>query len=277
MTDKQTLREFLLGGLEPKDADALEGRMFADDAMYQEMDEEREALVEAYLDESLTGKDAARFERQQSLSPELAAQVIGLRDLKKLLHRSREQRGSGAVERGSIWRPLPVAMTACLLALVLLSCLQWRENRRLHTEFAEKAKEPQAGTKSLPLQSVQGEGIVFLAAAVVRGPQGVPLVEIAHDTSLVQLQIELPKEETSARNWDVAVGRNGQETFRCTGVFARRAGPISYLPVYLPAESLPDGAYQVRIRSTDPGQREESRTFTVRHELSASTALHGSK
>jgi hypothetical protein len=276
MTYRQKRREFLLGGLAPKDADAMEERMFADDAFYEELDEEHEALAEEYVAKSLAGEEAARFERQRSLSPELANKVAELRDLKTLLERRREARSGGAAAR-SFLRPLPVVMAVCLFGLAISACVQWRESRRLRAELAQRVEEPQVGVKAVPAQAGPSEGVVFLAAGVVRGPEDVARVEIAPGASLVQLQIEVPAGDANTKSWLVEVSRDGREMFRSDAVFARHAGSISYLPVYIAAESFPDGSYSVRIRSTDLNKDEKSRMFTIGHALSPGSKLHGAK
>jgi len=268
MTDRRRLREFLLGGLASGDADALEERMFTDDALYQQLEEEHEALVEEYVADSLTGEDAARFERQRNLSPELALRVAELRSLKTLLERGREEHKTGAAAAGQFWRPLPVAMAVCIFGLVLLFCLQWRQNQRLQAELALKVEAPQSAVKAIPVQAGQTEGVVFLAAGVVRGPQDVARVEITRGTSLVQLQIEVTGPEAGAKSWMVEVSRDGQEIFRSDAIAARHVGSISYLPVYIAAESLPQGTYSVRIHPIDSSHSNERRTFTIRDAMS---------
>jgi len=262
MTERRRLREFLLGGLAPGDAEALEERMFEDDAVYHELDKEHEALVEEYVAGSLTDEDAARFERQRRLSPEIATEVTYLRDLKTLLKR---RKGSGVNVAGtrSIWRPLPVAISVCILGLLFLFGLQWRQNRRLGAELAQMAAEPHTAAKSIPVQAGRTDGVVFLATGVVRGPQDAVHVEIPPGASLVQLQIQVPGVEDDARIWEVEVNRDRQEIFRCSALSARRAGSIRYLPVYIAGEALTEGSYSVRIRATDPGQGDEIRMFTI--------------
>jgi hypothetical protein len=221
--------------------------------------------------DALTGEDSARFERQRSLSPEITTKVADLRDLKTLLERRREERGGDAAAARSLWRPLPVAIAVCMLGLLLSFCIQWRENRRLSAELAQKVEQPQAAAKPVPVQAGRTEGVVFLATGVVRGPQDVVRVELAPGTSLVQLQIQVPGTEDDARSWTVGLNRDGREIFHCKTLFARRAGSIRYLPVYLAGETLTEGSYSVRIQSTDPGQGDETRTFTIQHASSHST------
>ena len=150
MTDRQELRELLLGGLAPKDADDLEERIFADDALYEEIAAEHEILVEEYVAESLTDEDASRFERQRSLSPELAAKVAELRDLKTLLKRRNDGGPGGAVKTLAFGSPLLTAIAACLIGLVFLLCVQWRQNSHLHTELAQRIPGPQTYSEDDP-------------------------------------------------------------------------------------------------------------------------------
>jgi len=265
MTERRRLREFLLGGLAPGDAEALDERMFEDDAVYHELEEEHEALLDEYVAESLTDEDAARFERQRSLSPEMTAKVTDLRDLKTLLERRSERRGGGVAATRFAWRPMPMAISVCILGLLFLFWGQWRQNRRLSAELAQKVEEPQAAAKPTPVQTGGTEGVVFLATGVVRGPQDAVRVEIAPGTPLVQLQLQVPGIGDDTGSWAVEVDRGGREIVRCTALSARRAGSIRYLPVYIAGEALTEGSYSVRIRSTDPGQGDEIRTFTVEH------------
>jgi len=263
MTDKRRLREYLLGGLAPMDAEALEERMFSDDALHEEMVEEHEALVEEYVAKSLMGEDAARFEVQRNQSPELALKVAELQDLTTLLARGRE-RGSGrGMSTRFSSRTLPAVMAVGLLGVMLAFCIQWRENWRLRAELSRRVEEPRATSTATPEQAARAESFIFLAAGVMRGPQNVPRVEFAPGAAVVQLQIEVHEDAASPKSWAVEVSRDGQEIFRCASLFARRVGSTSYLPVYVPIEALPEGYYSVRVQSSDSRQGSESRTFMV--------------
>jgi hypothetical protein len=261
--DRRELREFLLGGLAQADAEALEERIFEDDAAYGQLEEERAELIEEYVAESLSAEDAARFERQRRQSPELAREVAELRDLKVLLERKRDRRKGGFVGAAFAWRSAAMTMAVCLCLLVLAVGVQWRANHRLAGELARERKEQAAVGKAIAVREVRRDAIFFLAAGVVRGPQDVARVEIAPGSTLLQFQIEVPASEGSDAAWSVEVSRNGQEILRCDSVPVRRAGSITYLPVYVAAESLQDGVYSVSIRSAGPAHSESSRTFRV--------------
>jgi len=273
MTDRRELREFLLGGLAPADAEALEERMFAEDALYQELEEERSILIEEYVAKSLTAQDAARFERQIRESPELAREIAGLRDLKVLLQRRSRSRTAGFAAATLAWRPLPAALAGCVLLLAVALCVQWRENRRLSTEVARVTHAPPVAPKTIAPPGIAKDAVLFLAAGVVRGPRDIARVQIAPGTGLLELQIEVPAAggasegatEAGSAAWSVAVSRNGQPILRSDSVVARSSGSIRYLPVYIPRESLPDGDYAVQIRSPRPAQNGFSRAFRVGH------------
>jgi hypothetical protein len=267
-TERQQLREFLLGGLSPEVAEDLEERMFAEAALYQALDEERAALIEEYVEERLPGEDSARFERQRTLSPELAREVEQLRDLRTLLKRRQESAVSSVRSSRFFLRPLPVVMAVCLSLLALAVCVQWKDNRRLRAELAQTAKAPQSVVKAAPVPAGQAQEVLFLAAAVLRGPQDVSNLEITPAASLLELQIEVPAAETTAGPWSVELDREGQEMLRCDTVLARSAGSIHYLPIYIAADSLPAGNYSLHISSRQQGST-DTRKFRLTYTASA--------
>jgi hypothetical protein len=152
--------------------------------------------------------------------------------------------------------------------LVLAVCVQWKDNRRLRAELAQTAKAPQSVVKALPVQAAGAQEVLFLAAAVLRGPQDVSNLEITPAASLLELQIEVPAAETTAGPWSVELDREGQEMLRYDTVPVRSAGSIHYLPVYIAAESLPEGPYSLHIRSPQQGST-DTRKFRLTYTASA--------
>ena len=269
MQEKRQLREFLLGGLSSADAQELEERMFAEDALYRELEEERSALIEDYATGELPGEDAERFKEQCDKSPDLMQQVEQLHLLKGLLAQREDKReaiaSSSRFSRSAKW--LTPALATVVGLLIIVAYVQWSHNRRLGLELAMKTQQ-KGGEIAITQSSVpvsQLEAVAFLSADVVRGSQDIPHVRIAPGTVLLQLQIELRGTAVTTEPWTVQLLRNGQEIWKSTAIHSRRAGTTTYLPIYIGRESLPNGVYMMRLALDRSGQSEETRFFEIEH------------
>jgi hypothetical protein len=269
MHEKPQLREFLLGGLTPTEASELEERMFREDALYRELEEERSVLIEDYATGDLTEEDATRFKEQCDKSPDLAQQVEHFLRLKKLLAQTEYRRESVPSLRLS-WSAkwLTPVLATCVGLLIVVIGMQWNRSRRLAQELAIETHQAERHTPAAPssFAASQLEVVAFLSAEVVRGSQEIPRIEIAPGAQLLQLQIELPRAAVQTNPWTVQLFRNGQEVWRSNATLPRHAGTTTYLPIYLDAESLHDGSYTARLIPDHSGQNEEPRLFTVSHQ-----------
>src|ERR1700679_4373851 len=86
-TDRQQLRDYLLGRLPEDLAVQFDSRLFADDALRQELDEEQHSLIEDFIYERLTETEERTFQEQCPQSPLLREKVESLRVLLSALAR----------------------------------------------------------------------------------------------------------------------------------------------------------------------------------------------
>ena len=260
-TERSELRAYLLGTLPGLAAEDLDARMFADNDLHRELENEQESLIEDLLQNRLSAEDEALFRAQCARSPELQRRVDSLRALLRTLHTQAAQNLLPVPSsRHRFFFFASPALAASLLVLGFLYFREVRENANLHSQLQVPAPPPK------PIVEPAEEHPVFLAflsADVPRGPSAVPEFPLPAAASLLELQVEVRNPPVVEGTWDVQVLRGGETAWKSSHVPLRRAGQKEYLALLIDREDLPPGSYQVRYSpSSDPGAS-QSKTFRI--------------
>ncbi len=264
--DSNEVRDYLLGKLPGEAADRFEERLFTSDELLRAAGEQQNELIDDYLSGNLNAQEDAVFRTQMERSTTLRNKVEVHHTLLHALERRTE--GSNQTRlvsrRGWIWFAV-----ACLLLAVTGGVLRQRSK-------PTEVQVAQVGTPSPPLQHTSPvtspDAVFFLSGSVTRGLNALPLLKIPANAKLVELQVGLPISEEAVKQWKL-VNLDGRSPALATKYETRHAGAEVYVPVELPAHTLPDGDHTLRLQA-DAGEALVLRQFRVRRIASPSAHQH---
>jgi hypothetical protein len=261
--ERQRLREYLLGKMPEDVAAELDTRLFEDNALLDELEQERQLLIEDFVGSGLTAEEAALFQSQLSRSPELRRKADEFRELLEALQRQTpvlENRRTSMLSR--ILLLLTPAFAVLLCAVSLLYFKERHRNADLHAQL-------QAG--QLTTQAVQpsvagGQSLVtaFLSANVPRESSAPPVVVLPAKTSTLELQIELHDPPSDVADWKVEVLAGKEILWQSAHTHVHRVGGETFLTLFLNAEDLPPGQYVVRHSPASNPSASQTRLFVIR-------------
>jgi len=251
-TDRRQLRDYLLGRLPEDLATQFDARLFANDALRQELEEEQNLLVEDFVYQRLAEEEARTFEEQCARSSLLRKKVASLRVLLSALERQHDQ--ASAPFFLNLRQLFAVLSPAVALVLCFAAFLYVRERHR-NAGLISQVKLP-----VLPLKGgVQSSGdranvVAFLSANVVRGSAPVAEIKIPPAGTALEVQVEVRSSPSAAGDWDVVLLRGDEVVQSSTHVPLHQLGQVSYLSLTIDAVSLHSGSYNIRYSPhADPG------------------------
>jgi hypothetical protein len=252
-TDRQQLRDYLLGRLPEDLAVQFDSRLFADDALRQELDEEQHSLIEDFIYERLTETEERTFQEQCAQSPLLREKVASLRVLLSALER--QHNSTPASFSLSLKQFLTLLSPALALLLCFAAFLYIRERHRNTAQISQVAAPLAPSKLGAP---TSGHGVptvaVFLSANVVRSSSAVPKIKIPSAGTVLELQVEVRSPSSSIADWDVTLLRGNEVVQSSSHVPLHRLGEETYLSLTIGATSIHDGSYRVRYSPhADPG------------------------
>jgi hypothetical protein len=257
--ERQRLREYLLGKMPEDMAAELDARLFADNTLLDELEQERQSLIEDSISSRLTVEEAALFQAQLSRSPELRQKVDEFRELLQAL-----QRQTLVPKNRSILSKLFLVLTpafAILLCTVsLLYVKELHRNADLHTQL--QAGQPT--TQLLQHSFAGGQSLVtaFLSANVPRESSAPPEIVIPAKTSMLELQVEV--HDSPSDDWKVEVLAGKDVLWQSAHTHVHRAGPETFLTVFLNTEDLSPGEYVMRSSPVSDPSASQTRLFVIR-------------
>jgi hypothetical protein len=252
-TDRQQLRDYLLGRLPEDLAVQFDSRLFADDALRQELDEEQHSLIEDFIYERLTETEERTFQEQCAQSPLLREKVASLRVLLSALERQHDSTPK------SFSLSFKQFFTLLSPALALLLCvaafLYVRERHRTATLVSQVAAPIPPSKLGAPSS---GHGVptvvAFLSANVVRSSSAVPEIKIPAAGTVLELQVEVRSPSSAAGDWDIALLRGNEVIQSSSHLPLHRLGGETYLSLMIDAASIHAGFYSVQYSPhADPG------------------------
>jgi hypothetical protein len=269
--NSQELRAYLLGlervsepgtptnpQLEQPGNDALEDRIFTEDAVYRALEQEREALIDDFVSGFLTPEETSILEEQCRLSASLREMVTERRNLVAALElrQHRTRRSAWTLRRPKPWTLIPsiFSVAACLVLAVVL----------LHRSPAPTPPKQAAGA---PLASPPaatpspGVKVFFLADLVTRGVSRAPVLKVPAATAAVDLQVEI-RNASPGSPWKMEL-LHGKTTIWGAEGKVENVGGLSLLTAHLDASTLQSGNFTLVAR-TDAGEnRLVRRAFVV--------------
>jgi hypothetical protein len=261
-TEPRELRAYLLGRLPDDVADDLDARLFSDDDLHRAIEEERESLIEDFLQGRLSPQEDARFRALCARSPELQTQVNSLRTLLAALDKQPLQNLSPLPYRRIFFFVSP-ALAALLLVVSILYLREIRENSNLHTPLQALTGPPspnQSPTDGHPIF------LAFLSADVPRGPSALPAFALPATGSLLELEVEVRNPPAGDSRWNVNLLRGPATVWKSANVPLRRTGPKAYLALFIDRENLEPGSYQVQYSLSSESGAAQKRSFLIAQE-----------
>ena len=258
--DSNEFRDFLLDRLPPEQAQAIEERMFQDEAYFSDLQDAEDELIEEYVTGAMDAADARTFGTRVERDPDLRERVAVRRVLVRTLQPSAPEKAVAAAvpvpARRGLWGRFLVPGFA--LAIVILFFLSYRAEHRngLPSQAAATPPPIQGSSGSQPEAMSQAAAVLFLPAHVARGASEQRSVLHLGNAGIVRLELETPSADPSTR-WDVQV-TNGGPVFSAAGLTPRQAGVVSYVVAEVPASQLPPKVYAITL--SPEGNSEEAVT-----------------
>jgi hypothetical protein len=259
-TEPSDLRAYLLGKLPEKPAEELDARLFSDDDLHRAVEEERESLIEDYLQGRLSREEDARFRALCARSPELQAQVNSLRTLLVALDEQPLQNLSPAPTYLRIFFFVSPALAALLLIVSFLYLREIRENSNLHTRLQTLAPLPRPNVSPI---AEHPAFLAFLSADVPRGPSALPTIAVPTTGSLLELEVEVRNPPDGDSHWDVDLLRGPATVWKSANVPLRRTVRKAYLVLFIDREDLLPGSYQVQYSISSEPSTHQSKSFQI--------------
>lgn len=277
-TDDELLRRYLLGTLPEEEAGLLEGRLLAEDGLF-ELSEALEADLLAACDRGeLAPEERERVLRRLASSPQGRERLALARSLNAaaaapapvVAFPSRTQAHS---RRTFQW----LALAACLLMSVGLT---WYALERQHGGessplIAREREAPASAVTSdvpapppLPPRIAREEHppaaepepakvVCQLALMTLRGSESTKRLAVPPGAGVVELQIGLEGMEDLASFHVTVRSPRGETLLDKRGVEPRTLDGVRTLVVELPARRLPAGRYEIETQGTAPGSEPE--------------------
>jgi len=244
-TDRQQLRNYLLGRLPEDLAVQFDARLFADDALCQELTNEQDSLIEDFVYQRLTEEEQRIVQEQCASSLPLREKVASLRILLSALERQLDP--SPTPSFLNLKQILTVLAPALTLMLCFAAFLYVREQHR-NAASVSKGAQLVATSKEVaqPNAQVAPVAVAFLSANVLRGPAAVPKIKIPPAGTGLELQVEIRSSPSTPDYWDITLLRGNEVVQSSTHVPLHRLGQENYLSITIDPALLHAGFYRVR-------------------------------
>src|ERR1700677_2488093 len=189
-TDQQQLRDYLLGRLPENLATELDTRLFANNELNRELQDEQDSLIEDFVYRRLAAVEDEAFQAQCERSPMLQEKVRSFRVFLSALERQSDSQSAPLTFRSRQF--LSLLSPALALLLCFASFLYTRELRRnavLSSQLLASSRTYGSNTSSD--EDRRSTVVAFLSANVPRGPSVAPEIRLPATARLLELQVEL--------------------------------------------------------------------------------------
>jgi hypothetical protein len=262
-TDDELLRSYLLGDLPDDEADRLEGRLLAEDELF-----ELAEAVEAELLAAGARGELAEGERERVLL-RLASSPRGRERLalaRSLLSAARDPQAPAAVlpfQRRAAAPARPALRWAALAAALLAAAgLSWYALERPHggesapwiAQERPAPAHPVGAPGSAAGQPAPTKVVLQLALMTLRGAEPVHPLRVPPGAQVVELQLGVEGME-DLRSFHVTVhdALQGGAVWDQRGLEPRTLDGVQVLVLDLPAGRLPAGRYEIQTEGTSHG------------------------
>jgi hypothetical protein len=247
-SNSNEFRDYLLDRLPPERADAIEARMFQDDAFFSDLQDAEDELIEEYVMEEMGSAEARVFETRVERDPILQERVVIRRALIRTLRSpSAEPATVATATRASrrMWGRFLVPGFAFAIVLLFFISYQAEHRRGVPSRSAATAGAPASVAHQQQTMS-QAAAVLFLPAHAVRGAAQRPSVLHIGSAAVVRLELETASADAWAR-WNVGISDGGASVFSAEGLKSQQAGVVSYVIAEVRAAQLPPKVYQITL------------------------------
>lgn len=292
-SDEELVRSYLLGELQEEEAERAEGRLLAEDELFELAEAVEGDLLAAAARGELTPAEKEKVERRLAASPAGRERQALARLLNQAANRA-------ARPRPQTQDPTPTAPVvpfprrstaasslrwmALAAGLAAAAGLSWYALERPHGGESPPliARErpapahpvasrnpapapvpppvPTAGAAEEEHQSAKREPakvLLQLALMTTRGAGSVRRLDLPRGTEIVELQIATEGME-EFKSFDVAVRDHAAQTvWERRGIAPRTLSGVPSLVAELPADRLPSGRCEIRVQGLTPGRAPE--------------------
>ena len=260
-----TLREYLLGRLDPARRQWLEQELLADGKLARQLEEAQDHLIDDYVFNVLSEAERESFECHFLMTPERLNKLRISQALGDYVRRHpRPARGP------SRWRNLlrpfspgglavvaPAAVLAlCVVAVLFLWLFDWRHLLG-GADLAHSRQIMQAGVERANREQPSGDALhtatLLLRPGLERDEGGPPRrAVIAAGTSILRIELEVPPGEFL--HYTVLMKtEEGAELFSHGGMSPRPGSGSPVISLRIPAEYLPTGDYRAIVTGSAAG------------------------
>jgi hypothetical protein len=271
--DDELLRSYLLGELTGEEAERLEGRLLAEDDLFELSEAVEADLLEEYAQGSLAPAERERVQRRLASSPRGRERLAMTRALRLL--------AAGGSGRGAILPFVPHAreparprlrwIVALAAGLLVAAGLAWLALVRppVAQRVAERPAPPLAPVPRAhevpkapapPAPTVAPEPVkaVFqLSLLSLRGAESREKLRVPADAGTVELQISVEGMEDFQTFHLTVRDRNGKIAKEERGLKPRTLKGARAIVLDLPADLLPAGKYEIQPQGLALGQEPE--------------------
>lgn len=296
-SDEELVRSYLLGELPEEEADRTEGRLLAEDELFELAEAVEGDLLAAADRGELTPAEKARVEQRLAASPEGRQRLALARSLNQAARRSQEAEGTAPSAPVVAFRPRStvasspaVRWMALAAGLVAVAGLSWYALEHPHGGESPPviAREPPAPAQPVaprspapapvpPAASPTGvvatvgtvreehriakrapaKVLLQLALMTTRGAESVKRLDLPRGTEVVELQIATEGME-EFKSFDVAVqDHTAQTVWERRGIEPRELDGVPSLVADVPADRLPSGRCEIKVQGLTPGRAPE--------------------
>jgi hypothetical protein len=244
-TDQQQLRDYLLGRLPEKLATEMDTRLFANDELNRELQDEQDSLIEDFVYSRLTPVEDEAFQAQCARSPMLQEKVKSFRVFLSALERQSDSKPSPLILRFRQF--LSLLSPALALLLCFAGFLYIRELHRnviLSSQLLTSSRT--YGSNRPSNEDRRSTVVAFLSANVPRGPSTTPEIRVPASARLLELQVELQPSPSGEADWDVELLHDTEVIWTSAHVPLHRIGQEAFLSLLIDTGSIPSGSYVVR-------------------------------
>ena len=271
-TDDELLRSYLLGELTEEEADALEGRLLTEDALF-ELSEAIEAdLLAEYAQGSLAPAERERVRQRLASSPQ-GRERLRLAQSLSILAAREKAAVLPFVPRTTPSRQPALRWAALAAGLLAAAGLTWtilephppgggskKPTKITETTPANPVQKPTPkpapAPVAPPVAPAPVKAVFQLALTSLRGPESVEKLRVRAGAGTIELQISV-EEMVGLKSFHLTVlNWKGEIVREQTRLKPKKLQGIRALVVDLPAD-LPAGKYEIQAQGLAPGSEPE--------------------
>jgi hypothetical protein len=236
-------REYLLGRLGEGEAERLRDRLLTDDQLFAEVEEAEADLLDDYARGELTAEERAGLEEGLLATPEGRWRARFAAALAARAVPARREAPSAAPAPS---RTVLMAIAACLL--LSFSTLWLRtQNEQLRRRLADPAGTQPASPDI---------AAITLTSETTRGVASIPRLEIASTAEVARLTLRINPGEPYTAFAAIVRMRGGAAIHSGERLRAAGGGTGRAVTLWIPADSLTPGTYEVELLGVDGARRD---------------------